>query len=243
MTLLEAAEYRAAIADESGNLRRAATRAGLDAPVPSCPDWDVAGLLAHLGRVYRWASACIEANGPVSPAELPDPPGRDDLDAWVRDGAEQVLAVLDRPADDAAWTWVPPPRLGFWQRRQAHETAMHRVDAELASGEPTPIPGPLAADGIDEWLGLLPYRRGAPPVTGHGETLHVHCTDRPGEWLVRLTEADGAQVERAHAKGDVALRGDASDLVLVLLRRLPPERVEVLGERPVLDDFLTQTGF
>ena len=242
MTTLEPADYRAAIGTESANLRAAAARAGLDARVPSCPDWDVAELLAHVGRVYRWASACVESNQSVSPASLPEPPGRDQLDAWVRDGTDQVLAVLDRPADDPAWTWVPPPRVGFWQRRQAHETAMHRVDAELAGGEATPIPGELAADGIDEWLGLLPFRRSSPPVTGHGETLHLHCTDRPGEWLVRLT-ADRAEVERVHAKGDVAVRGTASDLLLVLLRRLPPERVEVLGQRPVLDDFLAQTGF
>lgn len=242
MTLLEAAEYRAAIADESGNLRRATTRAGLDAPVPSCPDWDVAGLLAHLGRVYRWASACIEANGPVSPAELPDPPGRDDLDAWVRDGAEQVLAVLDRPADDAAWTWVPPPRLGFWQRRQAHETAMHRVDAELAGGSASPVDGDLAADGIDEWLNLLSHRPGAAPLTGHGETLHLHCTDRAGEWLVRRSP-DALEVERVHAKGDVAVRGPASELLLVLLRRTSPDAVEVIGARPVLDALLAGASF
>ena len=242
MATLEPAEYLEAIGTESGKLRRAAARAGLDARVPSCPDWDVAALLAHMGRVYRWASACVEANELVSPSSLPEPPGRDELDAWVRDGADHVRAVLDRPADDPTWTWVPPARVGFWQRRQAHETAVHRGDAELAGGEPTPISGELAADGIDEWLTLLPHRRGAPPVTGHGETLHLHCTDRPGEWLVRLTE-DGPEVERAHAKGDVAVRGPASDLLLVFLRRLAPERVEVLGQRPVLDDFLAQTGF
>ena len=242
MPTLDAAEYRDALRTESTTLRRAAEQAGLDARVPSCPDWDVAELLAHLGRVYRWAAACVEANGFVSPADLPRPPAADGLDTWVRDGVDQILAALDRPADDPAWTWAPSGQVGFWQRRQAHETVIHRVDAELAAGAPTPVPGDLAADGIDEWLSLLPSRIGAPPIVGHGETLHLHCTDRPGEWLVRRT-ADGLEVDRVHAKGDVAVRGPASDLLVVLLGRASPERVEVLGERPVLDAFLAEATF
>ena len=242
MDALEPAEYLDAVRTESATFRHAADRAGFDARVPSCPDWDVAALQAHLGRVYRWAAACVEANAFVSPGDLPGPPGRDGLDAWVRDGADQVVAVLDRPPDTPAWTCAPSGQVGFWQRRQAHETAVHRVDAELAAGDPTPIRADLAADGIDEWLTLLPDRRGVPPVTGHGETLHLHCTDQAGEWLVRLT-ADGPEVDRVHAKGDVAVRGGASDLLLVCLHRMTPERVEVLGERPVLDTFLSQAGF
>jgi uncharacterized protein (TIGR03083 family) len=242
MATLEPAQYLAAVRTESANLRRAAEQAGLDAPVPSCPDWDVAALLAHMGRTHRWAAACIEADAFVAPGDLPRPPGRDELDRWVRDGADHLLDVLDRAPDTPAWTWAPAGTVGFWQRRQAHETAVHRVDAELAAGDPTPIPGDLAADGIDEWLALLPSRRGVPPPTGHGETVHLHCTDRAGEWLVRLT-GDGPEIERVHAKGDVAVRGSASDLLLVVLRRLPPDRVEVLGEPPVLEAFLAQAGF
>ena len=102
--------------------------------------------------------------------------------------------------------------------------------------------GDLAADGIDEWLGLLRYRPNATPPTGSGETLHVHCTDRDGEWLIRLTEA-APEIERAHAKGDVAVRGEASDLLLVLLRRLDPDRVEIFGDRGVLDGFLSHAAF
>jgi uncharacterized protein (TIGR03083 family) len=242
MAPLSGDEYRAAIRTEADRLVTAAGRAGLDTTVPSCPDWDVAELLGHIGRVYRWAAACVEANEAVSPRDLPRPPERDARVAWVQEGVTRVLAVLDRPPDEPAWTWAPGGTVGFWQRRQAHETAVHRVDAELAGGPPTPVPRELAVDGIDEWLGLLSYRLGTPAVTGTGETLHVHCTDGDGEWLLRLT-GDGLAVDRVHAKGDAAVRGSASDLLLVLMRRLPPERVEVLGERAVLDGFLTQAGF
>jgi uncharacterized protein (TIGR03083 family) len=160
----------------------------------------------------------------------------------MRDGLARVAAALDRPAGDPAWTWAPDGTVGFWQRRQAHETAIHRVDAELAAGPPTPVPAALAADGIDEWLALLAFRPGAEPPSGDGETLHLHCTDEAGEWLVTLTEA-GPAIERRHAKGDVAVRGPASDLLLVLLRRFEPERVEVLGTRSVLDAFLAHAAF
>jgi uncharacterized protein (TIGR03083 family) len=242
MTLLSADEYRDAIRSEADRLVAAAERAPLDATIPSCPDWDVAELLGHMGRVYRWAAACVEANALVSPHDLPGPPERDARVAWVQSGATRVLEVLDQPADAPAWTWAPDGTVGFWQRRQAHESAMHRVDAELASGPSTPVPRPLAVDGIDEWLALLPNRFGAPPITGKGETVHLHCTDGDGEWLLRLTPA-GLEVEAIHAKGDVAVRAPASDLLLAMMRRRSPDDVEVLGDRAVLDAFLDQARF
>jgi uncharacterized protein (TIGR03083 family) len=242
MARLAPAEYLEAVDAQSDRLVQAAERAGLDAPVPSCPEWDVAELLGHMGRVYGWARACVEANQLVSPTELAAPPPPGERAAWVRDQAARIVGALDRPADDPAWTWAPSGQVGFWQRRQAHETVVHRVDAELAAGAPTPVPDRLAVDGIDEFLELLPNRFGVPPIAGHGETMHLHCTDQDGEWLARLTD-QGLEVERTHAKGDVAVRGAASDLFLVMTGRLAPERVEVLGDRAVLDGFLSQANF
>jgi uncharacterized protein (TIGR03083 family) len=236
-------QYRAAIRDEADALVTAAERAGLDAPVPSCPEWDAAALLKHIGRVHRWAATCAQSDPSAPPPRPSEPaPPPEQLGAWVREGADRLVAATDRPPSDPAWTFVPDGTVGFWQRRQAHETAMHRVDAELAAGSPRPVRGDLAADGIDEWLDLLPYRPGTPPPTGTGETLHLHCTDRDGEWLIRLTDA-GPEIGRTHAKGDVAVRGPASDLLLVLLRRADPDRVEVLGTRAVLDGFLAHASF
>ena len=42
---------------------------------------------------------------------------------------------------------------------------------------------------------------------------------------------------REHAKGDVALRGPASDLFLVLLGRAAPEAVEVFGDPPAVNSW------
>ena len=239
---LDADAYRRTVRDEAATLVAAAERTGLDAPVPSCPDWDVAALLAHIGRVHRWAAGNIAARELTSPTAIEQPPAGDALFDYARGGAVALSAELDRPADEPAWTFAPPPTVGFWQRRQAHETTMHRVDAELAGGDASPVDGDLAADGIDEWLHLLSYRPGKPAPTGQGETLHLHCTDRPGEWLLRLTP-DGLEIEPTHAKGDVAVRGPASDLLLVLLHRASPGEVQVLGDGPAFDAFLAETAF
>src|SRR5215467_3594765 len=56
---MELSEYLDAITRESGALADAAERAGLDAPVPSCPDWTVADLLVHLGGVQQWARITV----------------------------------------------------------------------------------------------------------------------------------------------------------------------------------------
>ena len=241
---MEPVQYLEAIESDTGALVAAADAAGLDAEVPSCPDWKVADLLAHIGRVQRWAAG----NAVRAPKDgfwagdeiaIPDPPERA---AWVRDGVESLVAVLDRPPDDPAWTFAAPPTVGFWQRRQAHEVAMHRVDAELASGEVAAMDPALAADGIDELLWLLPRRPWARPITGTGETVHLHCTDVEGEWLIEFTPA-GVEVERVHAKGDLALRGSASDLLRWCSGRGPVEPLEVFGDQARLVMFRATTTF
>ncbi len=125
-------------------------------------------------------------------------------------------------------------RAAFWQRRQAHEAAIHRYDAQLAAGSPQPVNGTLAADGVDELLTVLGPRSFGAALAGPPATLHLHCTDRQGEWLVRLTDS-GFEVERAHAKGDVAVRGPASDLFLFSHNRRGTDGLEVFGDAAVLE--------
>jgi uncharacterized protein (TIGR03083 family) len=137
---------------------------------------------------------------------------------------------------------MPPATVGFWQRRQAHETAMHRIDAEAAAGDVHPIDAELAADGIDEWLELVAHTPWRQPPTGDGETLHFHCTDVTGEWLLRL-QPDGLEVEREHAKGDVAARGAASDLLCWLQGRGPIDLLEVFGDEMLLARWRDVTQF
>src|SRR5215472_429357 len=51
---------------DAGALAAAAER-GLDAPVPSCPGWDVADVVAHVGSIHRWARLAVRATDMVAP--------------------------------------------------------------------------------------------------------------------------------------------------------------------------------
>lgn len=228
-----------AVRREAAALAAAAGKAGLDAPVPSCPGWDVAELLAHIGRVHRWARSVLAGEQTFPDVEVPPGPQRP---AWVTAGAidlADALAAADPHAP--AWSWTDDRTVGFWARRQAAETAIHRVDAELAAGEPGPVERGLAVDAIDEFLDMLTARREAPALPTAG-SVHLHCTDGEGEWLVRLTDT-GPVVTREHAKGDVALRGAASDLLLVGYGRLVPEAVDTLGDPDLARAFLSAVSW
>jgi uncharacterized protein (TIGR03083 family) len=232
-------EYVAAVRSDGAALARAAATAGLDAPVPSCPLWSVTDLLGHVGRIHHWVTQLVvervTERGPHwSEAVAPDEP---ELLAWFTDGVTQLADALAAAGPDApVWSWTPDATSGFWARRQAHETSIHRYDAQLAAGAPQPLAGALAADGIDELFAVTPHRPTASQMRGAGETVHVHCTDRDGEWLVRLG-SDGMDVTREHAKGDVAVRGAASELFLSLYGRTDTDALEVFGDAALLARF------
>ena len=122
----------------------------------------------------------------------------------------------------------------------AHETSVHRWDAELAAGEARPIDPELASDGVDEFLNvmLLQPRFSSAPIEG---SVHLHATDTPGEWLVREQEDGTLVVTAEHAKGDAALRGAASDLLLALWGRVGSDALEVIGDRAVAERLLART--
>jgi uncharacterized protein (TIGR03083 family) len=78
---------------------------------------------------------------------------------WFREGHAGLVRRLEAaPPDLACWSFLPAPTpLAFWARRQAHETAIHRADAQGSGGAVTPFQPAFAADGLDE---LLWNRRG-----------------------------------------------------------------------------------
>jgi uncharacterized protein (TIGR03083 family) len=224
-------DYFAVITDQARALADAARRSDPEARVPSCPDWNVAKLVKHTGTAHRWSAGVVRTREPLAPKqidlELPgDPSGFPD---WLERGTGALVEALRGADPDAeCWTWTDARTVGFWSRRMAHETAVHRWDAQGAGGAPEPFDGALAADGIDEHLRNLPSIIGADAIAGDGQTLHLHCTDRDGEWFLRRT-ADGLEVTREHAKGDVAIRGAASDLLLLVVGRTPAAAPEVFG--------------
>jgi uncharacterized protein (TIGR03083 family) len=228
--------YVEAIRADGAGLAAAASAAGLRTPVPTCPLWSVADLLGHVGRIHRWVAQLVAQRATERGAHWSEaePPGDVGLLAWFTEGVPLLADALESAGPDArVWSWTADATSGFWARRQAHETSIHRYDAQLAAGRPLPPDGALAADGIDELLEVLPYRPTQRHPGGDGETVHLHCTDRDGEWLVRLLPVS-IEVTRAHAKGDVAVRGAASDLFLYLYGRVGSDALEVFGDADLL---------
>jgi uncharacterized protein (TIGR03083 family) len=221
-----------AVDRESAALADALAAGPRDARVPSCPDWSVAELAEHVGRFTGfWTHVLCEGTGrPKPPA--PDPPAEGDLGDWYRELRDHLVEELRAtPPETEVWTWKPDDQTpAFVARRAAHELAVHRVDAQLARGPHAPIEPALASDGIDE---ILMLARVADRTEGDGQTLHLHGTDRDDEWLLTLAPS-GLEVERAHGKADLALRGAVSDLELLLYHRPPVGTVEHLGDDAAL---------
>ena len=214
----------------------------LDQPVPPCPDWSMADLIWHTGMVHtRWCA--------ISEGLVPDKnsfsdmqrPGDSSLLGWFSLSLEALSNSLER-ADPAspAWTWSNDKTVGFIQRRMAQETAIHAFDAASAAGQARTIDAELARDGIDELLDIFllrrPDRLEGPPVS-----VHLHCTDGDGEWIVHSGEGN-LSVDRTHAKGDAAVRASASDLLLLLWHRIGADNLEIHGDKAMLDAFLDRTA-
>lgn len=133
---------------------RAVVPIDLTAGVPSCPGWTVADLTRHVGVVYLHKTVAMRSGrepDPWPPKELADEPPLALLD---RAYAGLLAEFTARNPQDPAGTWYSPDQtVGFWIRRMAQETVIHRIDAELGTGQPvTPVPADVAVDGIDELL-------------------------------------------------------------------------------------------
>jgi uncharacterized protein (TIGR03083 family) len=227
---------------DSVQLIELVTDHGTAPTVPACPGWDLGDLLWHVGHVWnRWGR--VVAEGITTADQVPgldghERPSNDLLVDWVTAAhTSAVSALVDAPEAQEVWTWTGSNQPVAWVgRRLVHETAVHRWDASQAVRVPYEMSALVAADGIDEFLSWFAARRpnaDAAPVAG---TVHLHCTDTDGEWLITRLDADGIEFRREHAKGDVAVRGRADDLLLWLWRRAD-SGVEILGDASVAERF------
>ncbi|MEV1067202.1 maleylpyruvate isomerase family mycothiol-dependent enzyme [Streptomyces sp. NPDC050263] len=227
---METAEFISVLDREGRALAAAAAQAGPDAKVPTCPDWQVRDLLRHTGAVHRWAASFVAEGGlafhPL--AERPDLDGDPLLD-WYREGHGRLVDTLSAASPDLrCWHFLPAPSpLAFWARRQAHETAVHRVDAESARGRgPEEIARDLAvdfaADGVDELLRGFHARDRSRVRTEEPRVLRVRATDTADAvWTVRLSPEPAVTERTAQGDADCEVSGPAAQLYLSLWNRLP----------------------
>ncbi|MFG2824676.1 maleylpyruvate isomerase family mycothiol-dependent enzyme [Kitasatospora sp. NPDC048365] len=243
---MEISEHIDALRRDGALLAEAAAATDLDAPVPTCPDWRLADLLRHTGRVHRWATAYVTdgLRVPLDDAGQQRAWGPDPDDAglveWFRTGHSGLVAALEKaPADLDCWSFLPAPSpLAFWARRQAHETAVHRVDAEFAAGlEPSATGPAFAEDGIAELLTRFLVRPKTPLRSERPRTLLVRTTDRPASWLVTVSQEPVVTQELPDGApaADCVVSGRAHELYLLLWNRLPLERVTAEGDRSLFE--------
>jgi uncharacterized protein (TIGR03083 family) len=235
-------DYIDVVASESARLV-AALEAGGARPIPWSDTWTVQDCAQHVGAVHR-VVAKVLAGRPTTTfdafAEVAIPDASDPvLSQWVAGSTSALLEELRSvPPDDPCWSWSSfGGTAAFWARRMAQETLVHRWDAELGAGVAMdPMDPALAADGVDEYLEIFVERvRSRTSAPGKGESVHVHCTDTDGEWLVTFPDAGVSVLRREHAKGDVAFRGPAEGLLLFLWGRVDAGGggVEVIGDDDV----------
>jgi uncharacterized protein (TIGR03083 family) len=236
---MEMTTYIEALRRDGALLADAAVGAGLDAPVPPCPDWRIRDLVRHCGAVHRWASEIVATAAPdlsriggLSAVH----PDDSDLVEWFREGHAGLVSALENAPDDLeCFTFIPGwPARAFWARRQAHETAIHRADAESPAGSITPVEPALAADGIDELvMGFIP-RRGGRLRSDTSRSLAIEPTDAAGGWRLEIGD-EGTTSTRGTGPADTTVRGHASDLFLLVWNRRGAEGIEVIGDASTLD--------
>jgi uncharacterized protein (TIGR03083 family) len=235
-------DYLAAVQADSDRIVRA-LGARRDGVIPWSDTWTAQDCARHVGGLHHVIATVIEGRptanfGAFKTLEQPsasDPA----LGRWIADGTAAMVEQLRAAAPgDTAWSWWPDDQtVGFWSRRVALETLVHRWDVELGAGVTiVPADPALAADAIDEYLDIfVGLQRVLHTAPGAGETVHVHCTDTSGEWFVEFPAPGERTLRREHAKGDVAFRGPAEGLLLFLWGRLPADAaaVEVVGDTSV----------
>jgi uncharacterized protein (TIGR03083 family) len=235
--------HSTALRRESATFYATADSADPAARVPGCPDWSVADLVWHLAEVhYFWGTVVekqiVDASALESIERRTRPGQTNELIAYGRQMAERLASALDvTDPSTPVWTWSIQQDVGFIARHQVQEAAVHRWDIESAGWSgPSPIDAEVAADSVDEFLRLcLPaFRGGTVSLPG---SVHLHCIDTDGEWVIHQ---DG-RVDAAHARADAALRASASDLLLALYRRVPLDAVQVVGDRTVAEALVAGT--
>lgn len=229
----------------TADVRRATDRfaAGLveadpTAPVPACPDWRVADLVAHLGNVHAWAARIVESGEPATTPD--DVPEAGDLEPWYRERADRLILALEAAdLDEPCWNFSGVhPRKGFWPRRQLHETQMHLVDLDQAHGRPTDLDAEQCADGVSEVIEVF-----GPRMFARGFRVDLDgpvglvATDTGDSWTLEPAESGPPQLAGTGAPPPDRLEGTAQELWLLLWERAD-DGVARVGEADRLARYL-----
>lgn len=226
-----------AIAAESRALSSAVASADLDTRVPTTSLWSVRDLAHHIGTVQSYWAANVRAKNPDERAggALPSLPPDSDLLAWLGWCTYSLLSALREAGPDSpCWAWwgePTPHTAGAVARHQAQEVAVHRWDAEGSVGPTLPLPAQLADDGVPEFIEVMV----GPDVAALRGGVTLRAIDTGGSWRVGPDAASAG----TSATGEAQLNATASDLVLMLYRRLPVPDADVDGDPMLVASLLS----
>jgi uncharacterized protein (TIGR03083 family) len=209
----------------------------LELPVPTCPDWSVKDLIVHLGDVYCFWQAQLEAATPDVRCEPGSwgVPAQTDVMEWFESASACLVASLsERDPEQPCWNWSSADLTAAWvARRMALESAVHRYDAEVSIGHGSPIERALAIDGIEERIGIhLAIDVREAPRASLGGVLCLACSDDAAAWTVEVGNGR-LRWREGRAPADAVLVGPASDLCLYCWNRKPLEALEHTGSYEV----------
>lgn len=235
--------------DERATAFQAAVAAApsLAMQVPTCPEWTLLDLVAHLveGR-YKWAA--IVAAGPAdAPAPFSVPPApreRDAVLAWFAASVRELLDVLREAGPDrGCWTWwdtsQSPQTSGAVARDQLQQLAVHTYDAQVTVGAPQPLSSQVALDGVDEFL--TTRCAGTEPWPHEPVVVDYHATEGRS-WRLWVSDGHTRTVELPHGTTadeapqppDVAAWGTANELVMCFYGRIPVTSLRTEGDQRIL---------
>lgn len=236
MTTPSYLELVSAVRREGEALIAAGTQ-GLGDAVQACDGWTVEDVFRHVADVYTFAGTIVHERATARPQrpELPTDVPATELLAHALEELVDGLRACD--ADTPMWNWSAEPDVAaFWARRMAHESAVHRFDAQRAHGVAQPVDADLARDGMDELVDVILPRiveRDRPPLP---EATYVFHAAEEQTWTLRV-DTDGVRRLDTSKSPDVTVRGTASALLLAAYSRVPWTSLEIEGDQARLDEW------
>lgn len=205
-------------------------------PVRHAEGMTLGDTVRHVGSVYRMVLAWLQTGTQPTRWQRGPIPGQT-LVEYLRSAHQEILAELAAhdPADGAPTWWPLDATYGFWYRRLAHETIVHRHDVQTAAAAMTVggrIDEEIAYDGIDEILSLwFTHRLGVLGVT-NSWTGRIGVIAGRREWVAQITAA-GTSAWRAEGdeRVEATVTSDPAGMYLWLWGRRPIGTVTSDGEQ------------
>ncbi len=145
--------------------------------MPQYPDWTARDLITHTAMIHGRTTAICETL-PRDRISAPRLSEGDDAFAWYEANLAAMLDALGQAdLSTPVWTLTSDGTVGFWLKRMAVETAIHRWDIEDAFGESHPLDTDVSRMALDEfgemWM----------PHLGDLPALQAHAVDLDNAWV------------------------------------------------------------